>query len=112
MLAEERLCDALDNQSKNAVTLKETEIGFIVSVSPLQVKVKGLPLESKNIYINPDLLEHDEKVNCTTTINNEHSHSILNIHHYCKLKKDDMVAIIEMDNGKYYISNKVVLGGE
>ena len=112
MLAEERFYDALYNQSKNSITLKETEIGFIVSVNPLQVKVKGLTLIGKNIYINPDLLEYDEVVSCTTTVNNEHSHSVQNIHHYCKLKKDDMVAITEMDNGKYYISSKVILGGE
>lgn len=73
------------------------EIGKVVSEDPLIIEIEGLPLYRDNLYINPHLLDWDEKVYAQTTVVDLHSHEIHSIHHYSKLKKDVHVACYGID---------------
>lgn len=60
-------------------------IGRVTSISPLTIQIEDLPLYSKNLRINPYLLEWSETVNITTSTNEGHSHSISTITHPSKI---------------------------
>ncbi|NFO30941.1 DUF2577 domain-containing protein [Clostridium botulinum] len=97
--------NSIDSQQEKNMIDEPFEIGKVTSIDPLVIELEGLPLYKNNLYINPYLLEWDEKVNITTSINNEHSHTISTIHHYSKLKKGTKVACYGIeydDNGKTY----------
>ena len=113
MLAEERLSNALQEHARWSVDVMETGIAKIVSVSPLQINKDGLVLTGSMVYINPDLLDHEVKFNKLTGTVGDHTTTISNGSIYIKsqLNIGDLVAIRKMNNGKYYISSRIILGG-
>lgn len=113
MLLEDELGQALRKSAIKAVNIKESEIGIVTSINPLQINVGGLILTMKNLYINYDLLEHTENFKTLTGTIGDSTTNISNgsILFETKLKQGDKVIARELKNNKYYIACKVV-GGE
>ena len=89
----ERFVDIMNkNQKKNTIE-DACVIGKIVSINPLIIDVNGLQLYKDDLLINKHLLEWEEVVNITTSINKEHSHMITTIHHPSKLNIGDFVSL-------------------
>ena len=53
-------------QNNNNIDIKETKIGIVQSVSPLQICIGGLVLYKENLYINEDVLEHERQITIPT----------------------------------------------
>nr|DAH85412.1 MAG TPA: Protein of unknown function (DUF2577) [Caudoviricetes sp.] len=89
-----------DEQARNSKD-EPFAIGRVTSISPLTIQIEDLPLYSKNLRINPYLLEWIETVNITTSTNEGHSHSISTITHPSKLAVGSYVICygIEYDSG-------------
>ena len=75
-------------------------IGRVTSINPLIIQIEELSLYSKNLRINPYLLEWTETVNISTSTSEGHSHSINTITHPSKLNIGSYVACygIEYDS--------------
>lgn len=75
-------------------------IGKVTSINPLTIQTEDLPLYSKDLRVNPYLLEWTETVNITTSIDGGHSHSIATIIHPSKLTMGSYVVCygIEYDD--------------
>ena len=95
-------------QNNSNIDIKETKIGIVQSVSPLQVCIGELVLYKDNLYINEDLLEYERPF----TIPTQSSFSNKKIVFHCKLKVGDMVALRKLPFEKYYLENKVIRGSD
>ena len=111
--------DSVDRQQMKNTKDENMEIGKVINENPLIVKVDGLNLFSKDLYINPHLLDWDEPVHAYTTYAGDplHRHEVLEIHHYNKLKVGVYVQLygIEWDDKaksyqRYILSNLLVDG--
>lgn len=87
------LLNSINIELKSNIADEPMEVGKVTSVDPLIVEVGGLPLYETNLYINKYLLAWDEEVNIVTSIDNEHSHTINEIHHLSKLNINDYVCL-------------------
>ena len=77
-------------------------IGVVKSISPIQILYGELPLNRENLLINRQLLEWTETVECTTSTNKEHSHTITTIKHKSCLQVGDSVLLYRIGN-KYAV---------
>ena len=77
-------------------------IGVVKSISPIQILYGELPLNRENLLINRQLLDWTETVECTTSTNKEHSHSITTIKHKSCLNIDDSVLLYRIGD-KYAV---------
>ena len=77
-------------------------IGVVKSISPIQILYGELPLNRENLLINRQLLEWTETVECTTSTNNDHSHTITTIKHKSCLQVGDSVLLYRIDD-KYAV---------
>lgn len=96
---EEIFLRTASKESKDSIELNEIEIGRVISVNPLQIMVKDLPLFRNNVYINPDLLEHQREI-----ISKESS----SIRFKTALKADDLVALVGTKTNKYIVLCKLI----
>ena len=96
---EERFLRTVGTESRQSIEINEIEIGRVISVDPLQIMIKDLPLFRGNIYINPELLEH------TKEINDIESNTIT---FKPTLKADDLVACVGTQNNKYIVLCKLI----
>lgn len=85
--AYDRFWDVFDKRQKINTRDEPFEIGTVISENPLIIEIDGLSLIKDNLYINPDLLERDEKVNAVITTSDNHRYEINSIHCYSKLLK-------------------------
>ena len=109
-------------QNNNNIDIKETKIGIVQSVSPLQICIGELVLYKENLYINEDLLEYERPFTIPTQSANgsttapasiiDCGFSNKKIIFHCKLKVGDMVALRKLPFEKYYLENKVINGGD
>lgn len=112
MIVDDKLYDAILNSTKHEVNkdlIKESTIGIINSVNPIEIKMQGFVLRERNLIINNDLLDHT--INFTNLTGNTESGTI-NISNGsffvpCKLNQNDRVILFELDNGKYFLAYKV-----
>lgn len=89
----DRFLDILSkNQQRNTIE-DACSIGKVVSTNPLVIDVQGLQLTESELNINKHLLEWDETVNITTSLNDNHTHTITTIHHPSKLNVGDYVSL-------------------
>ena len=77
-------------------------IGVVKSISPIQILYGELPLNRENLLINRQLLDWTETVECTTSTNNDHSHSITTIKHKSCLQVGDSVLLYRIGS-KYAV---------
>ena len=94
--------------NNSSIDIKETKIGIVQSISPLQICIGELVLYKENLYINEDLLEYERPF----TIPTQSGFSNKKIIFHCKLKVGDMVALRKLPFEKYYLENKVINGGD
>lgn len=99
----EHWADGINNIMREQGSYSNPEsivIGVIKSVSPIQIDYGGLPLNENNLLINRQLLDWTERIEVTTSENNEHSHTISNIKHKSCLNIGDSVILYRI-NEKY-----------
>ena len=110
---EEMMMQNTEKAAENHIDIKETFLGRVVSVNPLQVNIKGLPLESNNLVINENLLDHKIEFKKLHGIIGDTAKTYTDGYVEIKspLKVGDFVACREMHNGLFYISCKVKVGG-
>ena len=77
-------------------------IGVVKSISPIQILYGELPLNRENLLINRQLLDWAETVECTTSTNNDHSHTITTIKHKSCLQVGDSVLLYRIGD-KYAV---------
>ena len=77
-------------------------IGVVKSISPIQILYGELPLNRENLLINRQLLDWTETVECTTSTNERHSHSITSIKHKSCLNVGDSVLLYRIGD-KYAV---------
>ena len=77
-------------------------IGVVKSISPIQISYGELPLNRANLLINRQLLDWTETVECTTSTNNDHSHTITTIKHKSCLNIGDSVLLYRIGD-KYAV---------
>ena len=77
-------------------------IGVVKSISPIQILYGELPLNRENLLINRQLLDWTETVECTTSTNERHSHTITSIKHKSILNIDDSVLLYRIGD-KYAV---------
>ena len=77
-------------------------IGVVKSISPIQILYGELPLNRENLLINKQLLDWTETVECTTSTNNDHSHTITTIKHKSCLNIGDSVLLYRIGD-KYAV---------
>ena len=77
-------------------------IGVVKSISPRQILYEELPLNRENLLINKQLLDWTETVECTTSTNNDHSHTITTIKHKSCLNIGDSVLLYRIGD-KYAV---------
>ena len=77
-------------------------IGVVKSISPIQILYGELPLNRENLLINRQLLDWTETVECTTSTNNDHSHTITAIKHKSYLNIGDSVLLYRIGD-KYAV---------
>ena len=81
-------------------------IGVVKSISPIQISYGELPLNRENLLINRQLLDWTETVECTTSTNNDHSHTITEIKHKSCLQVGDSVLLYRIGD-KYAVLGAV-----
>ena len=96
---EEIMLKTVSRESKDSIELNEIEIGRVISVEPLQIMIKDLPLFRNNLYINPDLLEHTKEI-----VSNDND----TIRFKTSLKADDLVAVCGTSLNKYIVLCKLI----
>ena len=77
-------------------------IGVVKSISPIQILYGELPLNRENLLINRQLLDFTETVECTTSTNERHSHTITSIKHKSCLNIGDSVLLYRIGD-KYAV---------
>lgn len=109
MLIEDMFMDSFRNSAIESVDIKETAIGIVEALNPLQIRVDGLHLDYSELYVNYDLLEHTETFKTLTGTVGDRTTTISNgsITFNGKLSVGDRVAVRETTDGRYYISGKV-----
>ncbi|WP_058229667.1 DUF2577 family protein [Clostridium butyricum] len=109
MLIEDIFMESFRNSAMESVDIKETAIGVVESVNPIQIKVDGLILYYSDLYINCDLLEHTETFKTLTGTVGDRTTTISNgsIIFNSKLSVGDKVALRETTDDRYYVSGKV-----
>ncbi|MCD3223934.1 DUF2577 domain-containing protein [Clostridium botulinum] len=75
------------------------QLGQVINISPIKIKVGDLILEKYNLLINEDLLKHDRKV----TINNYANINNATMHIETILNKNDTIAILPTQDRQIYI---------
>ncbi len=122
---EEMLYKTLDKSAKNSIDIKETKIGIVTSINPLQVCIGKLVLEKENLYINEELLEYErqftipEQPTTGKTSGTVPDGDVIRvgfsnkkiIMHF-KLKVNDLVALRKLEFEKYYLEAKVRKGSD
>lgn len=110
---EEMMMQNTEKAAENHIDIKETFLGRVVSVNPLQVNIKGLPLESENLVINENLLDHKIEFNkfhgTIDDVSKTYSNGYIEVK--SPLKVGDFVICREMHNNLFYIACKVKVGG-
>ena len=81
-------------------------IGVVKSISPIQILYGELPLNRENLLINRQLLDWTETVECTTSTNERHSHTITSIKHKSILNIGDSVLLYRIGD-KYAVLGAV-----
>ena len=94
--------------NNSSIDKKETKIGIVQSVSPLQICIGELVLYKENLYINEDVLEHERQI----TIPTESGFINKKIIIHSNLHVGDMVALRKLPFEKYYLENKVIKGSD
>ncbi|WP_271814172.1 DUF2577 family protein [Clostridium beijerinckii] len=106
---EEKWIKHVEKASKNAIDLKEIEMGRIVSVNPLEIINGDLSLFEDNLYINPNLLDHTREFNVLTGTIGGSTTTISDgfIYFKSELNQDDLVALIKLNKKKYLVLFKI-----
>lgn len=109
MLLEDMVNEALSNNAKESVDIKETTVGTVKSIEPIVIRADGLDLEYEDLYIDLNLLEHTENFKILRGTVGDSNTTITNgsILFNSKLTKGDKVAMRETTDGRYYVSGKV-----
>lgn len=96
---EEKFFRTMTSETQKTIEFNEIEIGRVISVEPLQIMAKDLPLFRNNIYINADLLENTKEIldieKDSITFKNS-------------LRAGDMVALVAAANDKYIVLCKLI----
>ena len=113
MRIDEKFLDVLQAASQDAVDIKNHQIGIVESINPLRILVNRLPLTENFLIINEDLLEHTEYFETLTGTIGDRTTTISDgsISFKSKLNVGDRVMMRDMGNNKFYVSNKVKVGG-
>ena len=84
-------------------------LGKIVSIDPLQINYRNTPLNRNRLLINKHLLDWTETVECTTSTEENHSHSVTTIKHKSMLNAGDTVVLYEIEKNKKFLVLEVVV---
>ena len=84
-------------------------LGKIVSIDPLQINYRNTPLNRNRLLINKHLLDYTETVECTTSTEENHSHSVTAIKHKSMLNVGDTVVLYEIEKNKKFLVLEVVV---
>ena len=84
-------------------------LGKIISVDPLQINYRNTPLNSNRLLISKHLLDWTETVECTTSTEENHSHTITTIKHKSMLSVGDTVVLYEIEKNKKFLVLEVVI---
>ena len=84
-------------------------LGKIVSIDPLQINYRNTPLNRNRLLINKHLLDWTETVECTTSTEENHSHSVTAIKHKSMLNVGDTVVLYEIEKNKKFLVLEVVV---
>ena len=84
-------------------------LGKIVSIDPLQINYRNTPLNRNRLLINKHLLDWTETVECTTSTEENHSHSVTAIKHKSMLNVGDTVVLYEIEKNKKFLVLEVVI---
>ena len=95
-------------QNNNNIDIKETKIGIVQSVSPLQICIGELVLYKENLFISENVLEHERQITIPTESGFTNKKIIID----STLHVGDMVALRKLPFEKYYLENKVINGGD
>ncbi|MBE6071035.1 MAG: DUF2577 domain-containing protein [Clostridium butyricum] len=119
---EEKVSMLLDNTAKSAIDIKETKIGLVTSLEPLQIEIGELVLNKENLYINEDLLKCErvftipvQSASGSTTAPasiTKCGFSNSKIIFESRLKIGDLVALRKLEFEKYYVENKIIKGSD
>lgn len=107
---EEKFLRNIENTSNDYIEIPKVEFGRIISINPLQIMLKDLPLLKENLYINEELLEHRRKFKSLTGTIGDRETTISNgsILFESTLKENDLVALRKMNKNKYLVMFKIV----
>ena len=94
--------------NNSSIDIKETKIGTVQSVSPLQICIGELVLYKENLYISENVLEHERQI----TIPTESGFTNKKIIIHSNLHVGDMVALRKLPFERYYLENKVIRGSD
>ena len=83
-------------------------LGKIVSINPLQINYRNTPLNRNRLLINRQLLDWAETVECTTSTEEKHSHSVTTINHKSILNVGDTVVLYEIEKNKKFLVLEVI----
>ena len=115
--------NVLDSSAKNSIDIKETKIGVVQNVSPLQICIGDLVLYAENLYVNTELIEHERQFTIPTqsatgstsgtvpdsaVVSVGFSNKKIIMHN--RIKVGDLVALRKLPYEKYYVENIVVKG--
>ena len=84
-------------------------LGKVISVNPLQINYRNTPLNRNRLLISKHLLDWTETVECTTSTEEKHSHSVTTIKHKSILNIGDTVVLYEIEKNKKFIVIEVVV---
>lgn len=107
---EEKFLKNIENTSNNYIEIPEVNIGRVISINPLQIMKKDLPLFKENLYINEELLKHTRNFETITGTVGDKGITISNgsILFESSLKENDLVALREITKNKYLVMFKIV----
>ena len=112
MLGEERLYDAMCNaanvEAKKTI-IKDAAIGIVDDINPIKIIYESIPLVERNLIIDKNLLPHTVYFSNLSGTTGGTSFNISDGSFLVPdaLHKGDKVALIELNNGKYYVAGKV-----
>ena len=112
MLGEERLYDAMCNaanvEAKKTI-IKDATTGIVDDINPIKIICESVPLVERNLIIDKSLLAHTVYFSNLSGTTGGTSFNISDGSFLVPdaLHKGDKVALIELNNGKYYVAGKV-----
>jgi hypothetical protein len=119
---EEKWCRTFENSANDAVDIKETKIGKITSLKPLQIEIGELVLNKNNLYINEDLLKHKRIFTIPTQSASgattapasiiDCGFNLKEIIFESRLHIGDLVSLRKLEFEKFYVANKVKKGSD